>query len=184
MRFPCVRSGDDPTPFAWWEWACYPIFSLLVLAGLGLITPLVLVAIPFLIFASWWKEMRFARQMRAQRRFIDWGELKPRLLAGQGTLIVEQAHKKGVRVWWTPDDVPAAMPTHMPYKEPGSADYGTSWSTPSSFVFWCHDRYLQAATGMGKLTNPPYSYPPGFVEAKFFEAKFPFLKVVMTVKLM
>ena len=117
--------------------------------------------------------------MREHGRFIPWKELEPHLQAGEGTLVVEQAQKDSVRVWWTQQDVVQQAPTQAPAEQ--ELDY-LRFTEPHPFVSWCFGRYLSPNNGEASLTDPPYSYPPGFVEKAFFKERFPKLRVVMTVK--
>ena len=176
MRIPLVRSQGDDSPVARWEWLFSPFLILLLVVG-GLVS---ILALPFLGFALWWRERRFIRLMRAKGRFIPWKDLEARLKAGEGTLVVEQAQKLRVRVWWTQEDVPTEAPTQPPVEQ--ELDY-LRIMEPHPFVFWCSRRFLSPESGMGLLTAPPYSSPRGFVEGEFFRAKFPNLRVVMTVRL-
>lgn len=180
MRIPLVRSGGDDTPTAWWEWLFAPVMWPLFIVGLLVLAGLSILALPFLLLALWWRERRFARLMRDRGRFIPWRELEPHLQAGEGTLVVEQAQKDGVRVWWTQEDVAQEAPTQPPPEQ--DLDY-LRFAEPHPFVSWCFGRFLSPESGKGLLTDPPYSYPPGFVEESFFRGKFPKLRVVMTVKL-
>jgi len=123
---------------------------------------------------------RLVRRMRDKGRYISWGELETRLLRGEGTLIVEQAQKQGHRTWWTDDRLMETTPYTAPQEE--SLDY-CRLGPPDPFVFWCFRDYLDPREGRALLTDPPYTYPPGFVERKFFSEKFPDVNVVMTVKL-
>src|SRR4051794_21512681 len=114
MRIPLVRSGRDDTPIAWWEWLFAPVMMPLFIVALLVLAGLSVLALPFLLLAFWWRERRFARLMRDRGRFIPWQELKPHLQAGEGTLVVEQAQKDGVRVWWTQEDVAQEAPAQPP----------------------------------------------------------------------
>jgi hypothetical protein len=122
-----------------------------------------------------------------QGRFVEWNELEQKLLSGEGTLVVEQAQKQGCRVWWTPEDVAGLSPVAPPSEE--ELDY-LKFTPAHPFVLWCFQQYLQPESGRAILTNPPYSYPPefidsyppGFMEADFFRSRFPHVNVVMTVK--
>lgn len=186
MRFPLVRSGDDKSAISWWEWLFAPLLapvfliSFLVMLPLFILAGLTVVALPFLIFAARRRERRFAQEMRERDRFIPWHDLKGHLESGRGTLVVEQAQKDGVCVWWTLDNVEEQAPAHPPSEK--ELDY-FRWQEPHPFVAWCHERYLHPHTGKASLTKPPYSYPPGFVTAEFFRSKFPNQQVVSTVKL-
>jgi hypothetical protein len=83
-------------------------------------------------------------------------------------------------VWWTQGDVTQEAPVQPPPEK--DLDY-LRVMEPHPFVSWCFERYLHPVTGQASLTNPPYSYPPGFVQSKFFQRMFLSLQIVMTVKL-
>ncbi len=180
MRIPLVGSGRDDTPPSWWEWLFAPVMMPLFLVGLLVLAGLSVVAMPFLVFAMWRRERQFGRLIRDRGRFIPWMELEAHLRAGEGTLVVEQAQKDGVRVWWTQEDVVQKAPTQPPAEQ--DLDY-LRFTVPHPFVSWCFERFLSPESGNALLTAPPYSYPPGFVEEAFFRDKFPKLRIVMTVKL-
>src|SRR5262245_21962621 len=54
-----------------------------------------LLARPFRGLVLWYRDLRFARRMREEGRFMPWPQLKPRLLKGDGTLILERATSAG-----------------------------------------------------------------------------------------
>lgn len=137
--------------------------------------------VPYMVLAQTRRERCFRQRMRAMRRFIEWADLLPSLKRGDGTLIIEQAQKDGVRIWWTDQSLLASA--NVPQR-PSEAelDY-LRLREPHPFVTWCHERFTAGEKAVGLLTHPPYRYPPGFVEASFFRARFPRLAVIMTVKL-
>ena len=98
MRIPIYRSRDENTPKAWWEW-----LFLLIVAPVLIMRLIIQEALTVLIL--WRREQHYMRSMKEGGRFIPWKDLEPRLQVGEGTLMVEQAHKIGNRLWWTPDDV-------------------------------------------------------------------------------
>jgi hypothetical protein len=180
MRFPLVRFGRNDSRIAPWEWFFAPVIMPLVLVGTAVLTGVTLLALPFLVSIDWWRRLRFASRMRRQGRFIQWSALEPRLQVGEGTLIVEQAQKAGIRVWWVHDDVLRTAPIQPPLEN--HLNY-FPLTEPHPFFSWCFERYLNPDSGQAILTDPPYSYPPGFATAAFFKDRFPALSVVMTVKL-
>jgi hypothetical protein len=180
MRIPLLRFGRDDRPEAWWEYLFAPIMWPLFFVGLLLLAGLSVVAIPFLLLAQARRERKFAQSMRDRGRFIPWKDLEPRLQDGEGTLLVEQAQKDAIRVWWTQQNVLQEAPTQAPALQ--DVDY-LRMEKPHPFVTWCFDHYLSPETGEASLTDPPYAYPPGFAEESFFKQRFPNLRVVMTVKI-
>jgi len=180
IRIPLVRRRGDDTPRAWWEWSFAPILIPLALLGIALLAGLSILAMPFLALALRRREYKLTRAIRARDRFIPWNELEPRLQAGEGTLVVEQAMVEGLRVWWTDEDITQHAP--MPTPSEKELDYHR-FKKPHPFVSWCYDSYLSPESGRALLTNPPFSYPRrGVTEAAFFKARFPKMQVVMTVK--
>lgn len=167
----------------WYLWPLAPLMFpvvLLVMLPLALVAFLSVLMMPLVLYAQRRRELHFSRQMRAQGRFVSWAELEPRLQDGVGTLVVEQAQKQGVRVWWTEDDVVQEAP--VPVIPEPELDFFRR-NRPMPFVSWCFGRYLHRESGKAFLTEPAYSYPPGFLTAGFFKDRFPKMQVVVTVKL-
>ena len=106
------------------------LFDPILRAGVALLT------LPFRGLVLWYRELRFARRLREQGRFIPWPQLEPRLIRGEGTLIVEQARHERVRLWWTPGDVLRAVPKPPPPRE-DELDYERR-NLPHPFVAWCY----------------------------------------------
>ena len=154
--------------------------ELLILPGCLAAIVFAPVWIPIAVAVQAHRERKFRREMERVGRFVEWNDLLPKLEAGEGTLIVEQAQKDGVRIWWTSREVGASSTVAPPAEE--ELDY-LRLSEPHQFVAWCKATFLDRDSGSALLTNPPYRYPPGFVEASFFREKFPRLQIVMTVKL-
>lgn len=193
MRIPLIRSGGDNTPYAWWEWLFAPVMCPLFtigIIGLGLLSGFVILTIPFQLCYGWSCKRRFTKLMKSRSRYLPWRELKPRLLAGEGTLIVEQAVMEDMRVWWTTDDVMQLAPV----QPCDSIELYYDGDAEPPFVAWCYEQYLHPDTGKGLLTHPDYAHPalgffglndpytPGFVDKSFFTQRFPKMRVVMTVK--
>jgi len=176
MRIPRLHRAKNNSPIAWWEWPLLPVLAVSMLAA----ACVSLLLLPPLVAMHWWLERRFLKSLCSQRRFVPWTELEPRLIAGEGTLLVEQAQKMDVRVWWVQEDVLRVAP--MPPAAPNELDYNSIKETPA-FVYWCFKEYINFDTGKASLTVPPFKYPRGFVEQRFFNDRFPRLSVVMTVRL-
>jgi hypothetical protein len=140
---------------------------------------LALLFLPFVLVFQFLQERRLVRHIKPHGRFIAWRELEPRLVNGEGALVVEQAQKQRHRLWWTPEKPLAVGPVSPPPEE--ELDF-LRLMKPHPFVDWCQKRYLSAETGTALLTAPPSKYLPGFVKAAFFLERFPSLQVVMTVK--
>ena len=156
-----------------------------------LLAALSILPLPFIMYIHWQRERRFVQLLKSRGRFMLWKELKPRLQAGEGTLIVEESVLHGMRIWWTTDDVMQFGPV----QECDAVElYYDSDAEPPLFVAWCFEQYLHPDTGKAVLTKPHYvnpslgffglndAYPPGFVDKSFFAERFPKMRVVMTVE--
>ena len=156
-----------------------PVFGVLI--GLPLLLVATVLAIPYAVVARIRiaaRERRLFRGLCAHGRTLPWPEVAQHLRDGTGTLIVEQAQKQGLRLWWTPDDVSA----ESPYQPLPFAELNLFFADPAQpFVAWCFERYLSPATGTAFLTRPVgLSFPAGFVAPDFFTAQFPSSRVVAT----
>src|SRR5712664_4986004 len=100
MRIPLVRTKSDDSPIGRWEWLFAPVTMPMVVVGLAVAAAVSLFAMPFVLLGFQRRSWRFATLMRRKERFIAWSQLSRQLDAGGGTLIVEQAKKEGIRVWW------------------------------------------------------------------------------------
>ena len=100
------------------------LFDPILRAGVALLT------LPFRGLVLWYRELRFARRLREQGRFIPWPQLEPRLIRGEGTLIVEQARHERVRLWWTPGDVLRVPPGRPGFQGFVGADRGPGRAQP------------------------------------------------------
>ena len=188
MRIPLMRSGGDDTPYAWWEWLfapiMWPLFTIGII-GLALLSGFLILTIPFQLYYSWSCKRRFTELMKSRGRYIPWHELKPRLLAGEGSLVVELGPTHGIQVWWTPDGID---------QDDTEKEIDLLFLEPSPFVNWCFGVYLHPDCGKAFFTQPPYvspnfgffglndPYTPGFVDKSFFTKRFPKMRVVMTVE--
>lgn len=123
------------------------------------------------------------KQLKNSDRLVPWANMYQHIKANpNGTLIVEQAQKDGILVWWTPDAVLNLGPCDPPTEEELDTLY-LRLSTPHPFVLWCYREYTSPSSGRGFLTDPPFRYPNGFVDAAFFRERFPGNTVVMSVLL-
>jgi hypothetical protein len=169
-----MAHNDHPS-WPWYLWPLAPIAFLLLLVAL--------LSIPFaymLMSINVMVERRFRRKMDAQDRFLSWDDLLPALNDGSGTLIIEQANKLPVRVWWTPDDVLAIAPCPPPDDDQLQCGAVSPPKTPHPFVSWCHQRYMHEHTGTALLTLPSLELPPSLF-ASFFQEHFPRLSAIDTV---
>lgn len=152
-----------------------PFLGVPLLIGLAAVSiPYGLIAIACLAV----RERRLFRRLKSCGRTLDWREVEQHLAAGRGTLIIEQAQKESLRLWWTADDVVSQSPFPIPPFD--ALDFmGTDPKLP--FVVWCHRRYLARDTGSASLSRPKgLALPSGFVTPDFFATRFPAARVVAT----
>ena len=149
--------------------------------GLTLLFILAAISVPYGLCALICQsvaEYRLRKKMTAAGRFTPWICLLDKLTAGHGTLIVEQAQKRGHRIGWTPDSVRSTSPPDLAISPSwGCVEAGTA----APFVSWCFNQYCSPTTGRGILTQCPISFPAGFIEYDWLIARFPGLDVVVTV---
>ena len=114
--------------------------------GLPLLLILAVISVPYAVCALIYQstaEYRLRKLMAGAGRFQPWISLLDKLTEGHGTLIVEQALKRGHRIWWTPDSVPSTSPPELVIStEP---DY-FSCGTAAPFIGWCFDQYWRIQT--------------------------------------
>jgi hypothetical protein len=167
---------ENRNPELWWQLLFAPLIFPLVIV----LACLSIVALPFLVLAKRRADRQFVRKMQVRGRFIERGELEPRLCGGEGTLVVEQAHKMGSRIWWTPEDVVKAAPTEPPPEEELDFTFGM---VLQPFVIWCFERYLDPDAGTALLTDLRFPDSQGFIREAVVRERFPKLAVVMSVTL-
>jgi hypothetical protein len=141
-----------------------PILGILLLFGLAILSiPCGMVAVIFIAL----RERRLFRRLASTHRTIPWCEVEQHLAAGRGTLIIEQAQKQSVRLWWTPDDIPALSPCPPPAF--ADLDFIKLDRAAQPFVAWCFQRYLSLTSGSAFLSRPNgLKQPGGFVTPEFF----------------
>ena len=129
----------------------------------------------------WAREALLFRRLKARRRIMEWKAVQDHLEAGEGTLIIQQTNKVGMRLWWTPDDFISSNPEAIREFE----DLGLSYITGKSshpFVPWCAANYLSLKTGKAFLARSERLEPPlGPVKGGFIRGRFPKAKVVYTL---
>lgn len=123
MRIPFIRTENDKTPLAWWEYLLAPVVIPAVIAAL---LALGVASVPFAIGVSVWtfvRDWQLRRRLTAIGRFMPWAELEPKLHAGEGTLIVEfRGFKLPDREWWVEADLISAVPCRLPKEYTEFAD--------------------------------------------------------------
>ena len=139
-------------------------------------------SIPYLFIAGLFlatRERRLFQRLQSRQRTLPWSDVEQHLRAGEGTLIIEQAQKQSLRLWWTPDDVPSLSPVPIPAFD--DLDL-LCLDPPQPFVMWCFERYFLSPGGSAFLTRPVgLKFPPGFTSPEFFMTLFPSARVVATV---
>jgi hypothetical protein len=160
-------------------WYVYPLSPLVLL----LMIPAALLSIPFAYLMAGLQsidEMRFYRRMRERRRFIEWADLTPALRTGSGTLIIEQGHKRPVRVWWTPDEVLSLAPCPPPSPDE-LRKLALGAGASHEFVAWCHRRYTSEDPGSAMSTLPSSEPPAELFSAPLLKDQFPRISAIDTV---
>jgi hypothetical protein len=171
-----LQAGLEPD--RWWH---HPVGLILLPVTFALILLMAALWIPVcavMAFRQSIQEARFRRQMQERGRRQQWPLIEPRLVAGEGALIIEQAQKMPVRLWWTADNVLQLAPKQPP--EPEHLDVLLQFA-PHPFVRWCHDRYTDPQAGTAILIEPPFRLPPGLWFASFFKERYPRLVAIDTV---
>ena len=173
-------TGEGPTGWCEPYWHLNPFFlvgcALVVLAA-PIWLPLVGPACFVIGRLQDRAERRFHRRMRESGRFIERADLTPSLEAGEGSLVFEQADKRPLRAWWTPDDLLASAP------DPPTEDELRSLlivPSPHPFVTWRHLKYLDEDQGTALLTFPDDA-PEDFIFAETFRERYPNIRAVDTV---
>ena len=154
-----------------------PIIGITVLFGLAIFSiPYCIVAVIIITL----RERRLFRRFSSANRTVPWCEVEQHLVSGRGTLIIEQAHKQKVRLWWTPDDIPALSP----YPPPTFSDFDFIMPNPTAkpFVDWCFQHYLSFASGSAFLSqHKRMRRNGGFVTPDVFTSIYPAARVVVTM---
>jgi hypothetical protein len=172
MRASEPKVTDDQgrtVEFGNWAW-------LIALPLLFVATAVSVAALPFVWAAFQVRERLFARSMRSRERFMRWPQVETYLRAGEGTLIVEQAQKQPLRLWWTPEDVVNLAPV----KPPSEDDLYLEPIHP--FVAWCAERYSHPQRGTACLTEARLPRSPGFLRTDDVRLLYPAARVVATLK--
>jgi hypothetical protein len=97
------------------------------------------------------RERRFRNRMKARGRFITVKEVRPRLDAGGGNLILECGLKGTYRIWWTEDDLRSLGPPIATREELVAFARGQE----HVFNTRCQKEFLDEETGRAILTSIP-----------------------------
>jgi hypothetical protein len=113
--------------------------------------------------------------MMEKGRYATLDELRPRLLAGDGTLIEETAEKGPFRIWWTEDDL---LEMGSPVVTPDEFLAVLYEGSEHPFNSKCLHDYLSEDNGKALLT----SLPPRYAESGRISRMFPRAKRAMVIR--
>ena len=94
---------------------------------------------------------RFAARMKDAGRWISWAEAHSEVEQGRGTFIEETLSLKGpFRLWWTPEDIPAASPYPCRFEA-----FAEGLFEPEAIAFfeWCQSRFTNPESGIARLVD-------------------------------
>jgi hypothetical protein len=167
VRLPLIRFGNDETPIAWWEWLFVPLMVPLFFVGLLCMS---VVSVPVELayrIMQWQGEKRLRPRLTGAGRFLEWPAVEAKLMAGEGTLIVEHLSPKGpIREWWSKDDLIAAAPVPLPASLRSLPVEGQVQPL-QEFAAVCAARYTDTNSGEAKLTEVPISLARRLDPAKY-----------------
>jgi hypothetical protein len=173
------RIGSHPEPAnVRHEIAAISLIPLVCLCAafiLSVFSLLFVISWPFLATVALWNEWRFRRRMRSQGRFATAKRLRPRLQAGEGTLIVETGHKGSYRVWWAADDL---LSLGRPVSTKEELTGLISGRLKHEFNERCLKEYLDNEHGKAHLTTIPARHIPSGRLAR----QFPQSRIVQVVQ--
>ncbi len=153
----------DPSKFWFFELPWYK--KLLALVLLPFVLPVtLLVAIPLFLFfgliylacecATVLGELRFRNQMHRRGRLLSRSEVKKRIAAEGGTMIIESPSPGwgNTRAWWTPDSLMALAPFPTPTEKDYEGDlFDKERAVP--WDQWCWDNYVSPDVGRAFLVK-------------------------------
>ncbi|MGA2498163.1 MAG: hypothetical protein ABSH20_10500 [Tepidisphaeraceae bacterium] len=155
MRIPLTRSAGDETPIAWWEYLFAPIIMPLFLLFL-LFAAVVSIPLEFVNrLRQNRQERQLGRRLAAVNRLMRWDDVAAKLIAGEGTLIIEHRSPSGpIREWWTEDDLIGSAPVLLPdsLTLPPTEE---QLRLVQEYGKACSERYVSIESGTAKLTQVP-----------------------------
>jgi len=161
----------------WQVLVAVPLFPLAMLGGLiGIGFFLLFAAVVWPYVAVRWvaAERRFRKQMKTMNRFATFQDLRPRLIAGEGTLIADTGQKGPYRIWWTQDDL-SVLGSPASTREDFISIYE---GKGHPFNSRCLKDYLDEETGKALLTSIPARYATSGQLARLF----PQVKVAKVIR--
>ena len=139
--------------------------------GIGFVLLFMAFILPFAWVGSLVREGKLRQQMKAKGRFLPLEELRPKLEAGQGTLIDETGPKGPYHIWWTEDDVRAKGSTASTTQEIIAIIQGKE----HPFNSQCLEEYLDPDSGRAFLTT----IRPRYARSERLARMFPRMPVVV-----
>src|SRR5581483_1146777 len=148
-----------------------PVAFLGVMIGIGFMLLAVVIFLPVGLVYWLVQEQMLRRQMRAQGRLLSMADLRPRLEAGEGTLIEETGHKGPYHIWWTEDDLRPGL--DLAKEEIVAIPLGRENTFNSRYL----EEYLDPQKGKAYLTAiRPHEARSGTLSTKY--PRMPVAKVV------
>jgi len=162
----------------WQVLVAIPLFPFATLGGivsLGFVAIFMAVVWPYAAVRAGLAERRFRAMMKTKGRFASLEDLRPRLVAGEGTLIEDMGPKGPYHLWWTQDDL---------------SSYGSPASTREDFIAIfegkghpfnsrCLEEYLDENAGTAWLTP----IPARFAASGRLAEMFPLVKTAKVFRL-
>ena len=133
------------------RWLLIPLLPLAIpgiLIAFGVVFLVIGVMLPFLIAKGFLHERRFRNELKSKNRFVTLRRLRPRLEAGEGTLIEEWGVKGPYHIWWTGENV-TTRGTPLTEEDFRSIMGGED----HAFNAQCVKEYLELDTGRALLTS-------------------------------
>lgn len=151
-RLPTAAEMSD-----WQLLVAIPLLPFAMLGGIvafGIIILAMAVFWPYAVARATVVDRRFRDTMKSKGRFARLDELRPRLIAGEGTLIEDTGQKGPLRLWWTQDDLFALGSPVSTDEEFQAVLLGEG----HLFNSRCLNEYLDANNGKALLTSIPVRY--------------------------
>jgi hypothetical protein len=152
-----------------------PFAFCAALFGIGVFFLMVAILWPFSAFLAFRRASIFRRAMMDKGRYATLAELRPRLLAGDGTLIEETAEKGPFRIWWTEDDL---LKLGSPVETPDEFVAVLHEQAKHPFNTKCLQEYLSEVDGKALLT----SLPPRYARSGRISKMFPRAKRAVVIR--
>ena len=152
----------------------YPFALLGGMIGFGFILLFMAVMWPYAAVRGVLAVRRFRSRMKTKNRFATLEDLRPRLMAGEGTLIEDTGQKGPYRIWWTQGDLFA-------FGAPASTDeefISVLTGEEHPFNSRCLKDYLDEETGKALLT----SIPPRYAASGKLSRLFPRMKIAKVIR--